>query len=50
MKQEEAMAQHTNDRLVKHFEEWQNVENDTLSLAEDLQKKPAIHSYGLSWK
>jgi len=33
------MAQHTNDRLVQHFKEWQNLENDTRSLAEDLQKK-----------
>ncbi len=33
------MAQHTNDKLVQHFREWQNLENDTRSLAEDLQKK-----------
>lgn len=33
------MAQHSNDRLVQHFKEWQNLENDTRGLAEDLQKK-----------
>jgi MoxR-like ATPase len=39
MKQEETMAQHTIDKLVQHFREWQNLENDTRGLAEDLQKK-----------
>jgi hypothetical protein len=33
------MAQHSNDKLVQHFREWQNLENDTRSLAEDLQRK-----------
>jgi hypothetical protein len=33
------MTQHTNDKLVQHLKEWQNLENDTRSLAEDLQKK-----------
>jgi len=33
------MAQHTNDKLVQQFKEWQNLENDTRGLAEDLQKK-----------
>jgi hypothetical protein len=33
------MAQHTNDKLVQHFREWQNLENETGNLAEDLQKK-----------
>lgn len=33
------MAQHTNDKLVQHLKEWQNLENDTRGLAEDLQKK-----------
>lgn len=33
------MAQHTIDKLVQHFREWQNLENDTRGLAEDLQKK-----------
>jgi hypothetical protein len=39
MKKEKTMAQHANDKLVQHFKEWQNLENDTRSLAEDLQKK-----------
>lgn len=33
------MTQHTNDKLVQHFKEWQNLENDTRRLAEDLQKQ-----------
>ena len=33
------MAQHANDKLVQQFREWQTLENDTRSLAEDLQKK-----------
>lgn len=33
------MAQHSYDKLVQHFKEWQNLENDTRSLAEDLQRK-----------
>jgi MoxR-like ATPase len=36
---EETMAHHTNDKLVKHLKEWQNLENDTRGIAEDLQKK-----------
>jgi hypothetical protein len=36
---EEIMAQHTNDKLVKQFRDWQNLETDTRNLAEDLQKK-----------
>jgi MoxR-like ATPase len=39
MKKEKTMAQHTNDKLVQQFRDWQNLENDTLRLAEDLQKK-----------
>ena len=39
MKKEKTIAQHTNDKLVQQFREWQNLENDTRSLAEDLQKK-----------
>jgi len=33
------MTQHTDDKLVQQFKEWQNLENDTRGLAEDLQKK-----------
>ena len=33
------MAHHANDKLVQQFRDWQNLENDTRSLAEDLQKK-----------
>jgi len=39
MNQEETMTQHTDDKLVQQFKEWQNLENDTRGLAEDLQKK-----------
>ena len=39
MKKEKTMAQHTNDKLVQQFRDWQNLENETLRLAEDLQKK-----------
>jgi hypothetical protein len=38
-KKEKTMAQQTNDKLVQNFKEWQNLENDTRRLAEDLQKK-----------
>jgi hypothetical protein len=38
MKKEKTMAQHANDKLVQHFREWQNLENDTRNLAEDLQR------------
>jgi len=33
------MTQHTDDKLVQQLREWQNLENDTRGLAEDLQKK-----------
>jgi hypothetical protein len=33
------MAQRKYDRLVKHFKEWQSLENETLGLATTLQKK-----------
>jgi len=33
------MTQHTDDKLVQQFKDWQNLENDTRGLAEDLQKK-----------
>jgi len=39
MNQEETMTQHTDDKLVQQFKEWQNLEKDTRGLAEDLQKK-----------
>jgi MoxR-like ATPase len=39
MQKEKTMSQHTNDKLVGHFREWQNLENDTRAIAEDLQKK-----------
>jgi len=39
MNQEETMTQHTDDKLVQQFKDWQNLENDTRGLAEDLQKK-----------
>ncbi len=31
--------QHKDDKLVQHFKEWQSLENDTRSIAEDIQKK-----------
>jgi MoxR-like ATPase len=37
MQKEKTMSQH--DKLVGHFREWQNLENDTRAIAEDLQKK-----------
>lgn len=33
------MAHQTNDKLVKQFRDWQNLENDTRNLSEDLQRK-----------
>lgn len=33
------MAQHATDKIIRHFREWQNLENETYSLADDLQKK-----------
>jgi len=32
-------TQHMEETLVDHMKDWQNLENQTLSLAEDLQKK-----------
>jgi hypothetical protein len=39
MNQEDTMTQHRDDKLVQQFKDWQNLENDTRGLAEDLQKK-----------
>jgi hypothetical protein len=33
------MAQHANNKLVEHFKEWQVLENETIGIAAELQKK-----------
>lgn len=36
---EAKMTQPTTDKIVHHFREWQNLENETYSLADNLQQK-----------
>jgi hypothetical protein len=38
-RKEISMSRHTNNSLVEHFKVWQKLENETISLATDLQEK-----------